>query len=202
MRPISVIALTLLAVCVTGMLTYFSTSPTVPDLDLQCKTSNKLNNANHEVAIQDSQRFSTNKTITAINSGESGWNVNTIRNDFPLPTSVDENNFTIVILTYNRVDSLLQSLNHYSHFRNVHRILVIWNDITTDIPQKLRIGTYRAPVFFVKSKINQLKNRFMPREEIETQGMKKELSSCNVYSTHIFIVLIKICVNSFSCAAY
>ncbi len=103
---------------------------------------------------------------------EYDWNVKRVRivSDLQLPSTVKEQLFTVIILTYKRLNKLIQSLNHYGHFRCVHRILVIWNDVNTEIPEKLTQDAYGAPVIFFKSKTNQLRNRFLPRKEIETQG--------------------------------
>jgi hypothetical protein len=105
------------------------------------------------------------------------WNVDRMRLRLPLPSTVNERQFTIVILTFDRAKSLVDSLNHYGRFRNVRRILVIWNDVNTTIPQHLfgRPTTYKVPVVFIQAETNRLRNRFMQRKEIDTQGRIQKL---------------------------
>lgn len=79
-------------------------------------------------------------------------------------------NCTVVLLTYKRTSSLQKVLNHYCKIPIVQRIVVVWNDVTEDIPSPIRAWTSRcmANLIFVKSRKNKLTNRYKPRKEIET----------------------------------
>ena len=111
------------------------------------------------------------KTGKTVNS----WNITQMRFDFLVPPTSMETNYTILLFTYDRVDRCKKSLLHYSSFRSVHKIIVIWNNPMLPIPQPLRRLSEHlpVPVIFVHSPIRGLNNRFLPRDIIETQGKTK-----------------------------
>jgi hypothetical protein len=78
---------------------------------------------------------------------------------------------TMVMLTYKREGLLPRILRHYCKVSSLQRILVVWNDIDTPVPQAL-INSSRAckvDIKFVVSKENRLTNRYLSRPEIETE---------------------------------
>ena len=86
--------------------------------------------------------------------------------------SVNENaKFTMVMLTYRRTKVLPKLLLHYCQVKQLHKILVIWNDVGAQIPQDILALTNKCGVVlqFIKEKENKLTNRFKPRPEIETE---------------------------------
>lgn len=86
--------------------------------------------------------------------------------------AVDESaKFTMVMLTYKRIKVLPKLLLHYCQVKHLHKILVIWNDVGTQIPQNIIALTNKceAALQFIQEKENRLTNRFKPRPEIETE---------------------------------
>lgn len=81
--------------------------------------------------------------------------------------------FTIVIQTYNRTDLLMRVLNHYSALHDLHRILVVWNNIGEDPPLEWWTGLDPHPVdvIFLKQKVNNVRNRIHLFPEIRTEAV-------------------------------
>jgi hypothetical protein len=105
-------------------------------------------------------------------SGDNSWNIDRMRAEFKVSLSVTDNRYTIVLLTYDRLEQLNQSLTLYGKFRSVHKIVVINNNIKSPLPDYIlkQAETARVPIVFIQSTTNQLTNRFLPRDIIETQG--------------------------------
>lgn len=80
-------------------------------------------------------------------------------------------NFTMILLTYKRTKVLPKLLLHYCKVKHLHKILVIWNDVDTQIPQDILALANKCEVTlqFIQEKENKLTNRFKPRPEIETE---------------------------------
>lgn len=86
--------------------------------------------------------------------------------------TLETEQFTILTMTYKRPSLLMMLIPHYcSTGSRLHKIIIIWNDIDTDIPQELRRLTCDVQLDFIVSKENKLTNRFIPYQEIETEGM-------------------------------
>ena len=86
--------------------------------------------------------------------------------------SVNENaKFTMVMLTYKRTKVLPKLLLHYCQVKQLHKLLVVWNDVGAQIPQDILALTNKCGVVlqFIQEKENKLTNRFKPRPEIETE---------------------------------
>jgi hypothetical protein len=163
MRLLPAIVLSLTSACFSALLTHLLWKPQADYMlslrvDIDRLLAQQSNNFKHRLAVIELPNY---------------WNSERMRFYFPIPTTVKEQYFTIVILTYNRTDSLEKSLFHYGRFRHVRRILVIWNDDAANVPQTLTNQNYGAPVVFFRSNTNQLRNRFIPRREIETQGKER-----------------------------
>lgn len=86
-------------------------------------------------------------------------------------SDVDNEEFTMIMLTYKRVKMLSQLITHYCGIKKLHKLLVIWNDVDSAIPQSILdlTQTCQTRLEFVKEKENKLTNRFKPRSEIETE---------------------------------
>ena len=83
----------------------------------------------------------------------------------------EKEGFTMIMLTYRRVKVLPKLLLHYCKARSLRKILVIWNDIESQIPQDILALAKQCQVTleFIQEKENKLTNRFKPRPEIETE---------------------------------
>ena len=62
-------------------------------------------------------------------------------------------------------------LLHYCRAKSLRKILVIWNDVESQIPQDILNLANKCQVSleFIREKENRLTNRFKPRPEIETE---------------------------------
>lgn len=77
---------------------------------------------------------------------------------------------TMVIQTYKRTQILPRVVKHYCTMVTFSKVLVIWNDVNTSIPDYLikSLWMCSGKLQFIVPKENLLTNRFMPRKEIET----------------------------------
>ncbi|XP_029971438.1 exostosin-like 2 isoform X3 [Salarias fasciatus] len=84
-----------------------------------------------------------------------------------------EEQFTIIIQTYNRTDILLKLLNHYQAAPHLQRIVVVWNNIGERTPQWLwdSYGPHAVPVVFKEQTVNRMRNRLQVFPEIETDAV-------------------------------
>ena len=83
----------------------------------------------------------------------------------------DNEEFTMIMLTYKRVNMLSKLIKHYCGAKRLHKLLVIWNDVDSAIPQHILDLTHscQTRLEFIQEKENKLTNRFKPRPEIETE---------------------------------
>lgn len=94
---------------------------------------------------------------------------------YTLDGNLNEEQFTIVILTYKREQNLINLLGTYVNLPYLNSILIIWNEINTEpsrefkIKFKSQIDTKRMRI--IKSKTNSLNNRFIPYDLIETDAI-------------------------------
>uniref|UniRef100_A0A8C7Y7W8 Exostosin-like 2 n=1 Tax=Oryzias sinensis TaxID=183150 RepID=A0A8C7Y7W8_9TELE len=81
--------------------------------------------------------------------------------------------FTIIIQTYNRTDVLLKLLNHYQAVPHLQRIIIIWNNVGEQTPEKLwdSFSPHPVPVIFKEQKSNRMRNRLQPFSEIDTDAV-------------------------------
>lgn len=81
-----------------------------------------------------------------------------------------QENCTMVMMTYRRVEILPKILMHYCNVLQLQRIIVVWNDINSTIPMNVTdlTNSCRADLLFVMSEKNYLTNRYIPRKELET----------------------------------
>ena len=79
-------------------------------------------------------------------------------------------NCTLVMLTYKRNNILPKILMHYCRVPQLQRIVVVWNDIDTPIPPNITniTATCDADLKLIVAKKNKLTNRYIPREEVNT----------------------------------
>ncbi|RWS10488.1 exostosin-3-like protein [Dinothrombium tinctorium] len=85
--------------------------------------------------------------------------------------NVPKEQFTIVILTYEREAVLIDSLLKLKGLPHLNKILVIWNNPDHLPSQDLKWPDVGVPIKVIKSKVNSLNNRFKPYNEIETEAI-------------------------------
>uniref|UniRef100_A0AC34GPT5 Uncharacterized protein n=1 Tax=Panagrolaimus sp. ES5 TaxID=591445 RepID=A0AC34GPT5_9BILA len=77
--------------------------------------------------------------------------------------------FTIVIVTFNRDQVLKTRLQDLHEVPFLNRIIVIWNNIGREPP--LSWPRLNIPIYFIKAEKNSLNNRFIPYDLIETEAI-------------------------------
>ena len=86
-------------------------------------------------------------------------------------TDIYSEQFTILIMTYKRTSILQHTIPHYcSTGAALQKIIIVWNNVGSDIPTVLTDIKCAAKLVFIKSKQNKLTNRFIPYNEIQTEG--------------------------------
>lgn len=78
--------------------------------------------------------------------------------------------FTIVILTYEREQVLMDSLGRLYGLPYLHKVVVVWNSPKPPL-EDLRWPDIGVPVAVVKAPRNSLNNRFLPFDVIETEAI-------------------------------
>jgi glucuronyl/N-acetylglucosaminyl transferase EXT2 len=92
------------------------------------------------------------------------------RNPLFLPLQPPEDQgFTAVILTYDRVESLFQVVTKVSQAPSLARVVVVWNHQTVPPPPVEEWPRISKPLKVIQTSANHLSNRFQPYPEIETE---------------------------------
>jgi hypothetical protein len=78
--------------------------------------------------------------------------------------------FTIVMLTYEREQVLINSLSRLYGLPYLNKVVVIWNSPKPPL-EDLRWPDIGVPVHVVKASRNSLNNRFLPYDAIETEAV-------------------------------
>ncbi|XP_061398084.1 exostosin-3 [Musca vetustissima] len=78
--------------------------------------------------------------------------------------------FTIVILTYEREQVLMDSLGRLYGLPYLHKVVVVWNSPKPPLDD-LRWPDIGVPVAVVRAPRNSLNNRFLPYDVIETEAV-------------------------------
>lgn len=78
--------------------------------------------------------------------------------------------FTIVILTYEREQVLMDAVGRLYGLPYLHKVVVVWNSLKPP-PEDLRWPEIGVPVVVVKAHRNSLNNRFVPWDAIETEAV-------------------------------
>uniref|UniRef100_UPI00358EA983 exostosin-2 isoform X2 n=1 Tax=Myxine glutinosa TaxID=7769 RepID=UPI00358EA983 len=79
--------------------------------------------------------------------------------------------FTAVILTYDRLDSLLRVVTEIARTPSLAKVLVVWNNQNKNPPPSTVWPRLNVPLRVVQTQENKLSNRFFPYEEIETEAV-------------------------------
>lgn len=78
--------------------------------------------------------------------------------------------FTVVMLTYERDQVLMDSLGRLYGLPYLHKVVVVWNSPRPPLDD-LRWPDIGVPVVVVKAARNSLNNRFLPFDQIETEAI-------------------------------
>ena len=89
---------------------------------------------------------------------------------YPIPSWVKEDQFTIILNTFQRTDLLLQSLKHYSVMKRVSKIVVYWSNVDAEPPDLSVIVQSIVPIVIKRMPATNISLRFSPSEHISTQG--------------------------------
>ncbi|XP_069461438.1 exostosin-like 3 [Ambystoma mexicanum] len=84
--------------------------------------------------------------------------------------NVPREQFTVVMLTYEREEVLMNSLERLSGLPYLNKVVVVWN--SPKMPSEdLLWPDIGVPVVVVRTEKNSLNNRFLPWDEIETEAI-------------------------------
>ncbi|GAB6018668.1 hypothetical protein CHUAL_000344 [Chamberlinius hualienensis] len=84
--------------------------------------------------------------------------------------NVPREQFTIVMLTYEREAVLVNSLQRLYGLPHLNKVIVVWN--SAKLPSEdLRWPDIGVPIHVIKAKKNSLNNRFLAYDEIETEAV-------------------------------
>jgi len=95
-----------------------------------------------------------------------------VKKSFTLPMGPPRSQgFTAVVLTYDRMESLFRVLERLSKVPSLAKMVVVWNNQLKDPPPISDWPRLPKPLQIVRTKRNQLSNRFYPFPEIETDAI-------------------------------
>ncbi|GFN83266.1 exostosin-2 [Plakobranchus ocellatus] len=77
--------------------------------------------------------------------------------------------FTVVILTFDRIDSLFQVVRQVGRVPSLAKILIIWNNQDIKPPPLADWPNIGKPLKIIQTKFNRLSNRFYPYDDIQTE---------------------------------
>lgn len=77
--------------------------------------------------------------------------------------------FTVVILSYDRDTSLKATLEHLDGLPYLQKVIVVWNGITRKLPDDW--PKIHVPIHFTNPGTNKINNRFLPLDLIETEAI-------------------------------
>jgi len=78
--------------------------------------------------------------------------------------------FTIVILTYEREQVLIESIARLNGLPYLHKVVVVWNSLRPPSAD-LKWPEIGVPVHIIRTLKNSLNNRFLPYDAIETEAI-------------------------------
>ena len=82
--------------------------------------------------------------------------------------------YTIIIPTYQRNSGLLELLDHYCNATNVHKIVFIWHNVGTPVPEFVtNYNSCQIPFKFLTPDHNILSDRFRLTADVETEGKQR-----------------------------
>ncbi|XP_033726991.1 exostosin-like 3 [Pecten maximus] len=84
--------------------------------------------------------------------------------------NVPREQFTIVMLTYERETVLIGAIQRLKGLPFLNKVLIVWNNPVPPSPE-LRWPEINVPILIVKTARNSLNNRFLPFDAIETEAI-------------------------------
>ncbi|XP_065294539.2 exostosin-3 [Dermacentor albipictus] len=84
--------------------------------------------------------------------------------------NVPREQFTVVMLTYEREAVLIDSLQRLHSLPHLNKVIVVWNSLKPP-SSDLRWPDIGVPIEVVRAKKNSLNNRFLPFSSIETEAV-------------------------------
>lgn len=84
--------------------------------------------------------------------------------------NVPSEQFTVVVLTYQRNAVMIEAVERLSGLPHLHKVIVVWNN-AEDISSSITMPNIDVPVEFIKVPKNSLNNRFIPYDAIETEAI-------------------------------
>lgn len=77
--------------------------------------------------------------------------------------------------TYNRMDLLLSLLNHYQAVPNLHKTIMVWNNVGEKGPEVLwnSLGPHTVPVLFKPQTANKMKNQLQVFPKLKNNAVLK-----------------------------
>jgi len=87
----------------------------------------------------------------------------------PSRTVASQEKFTIVVNTFKRQERLVKSIRHYSRCPAVDAIRIVWSESLTPPRELASLST--LPVIFDVHEKNSINNRFLPLENVRTEGI-------------------------------
>lgn len=126
------------------------------------------NNPHDPIPPAEFKFYANNQGYRPIGSGLGGSGVEfsqSIGGDHP------SEQFTIVILTYERINLLVRTLERLRGLAYLNKILIVWNGIHQPPQAGLIWPDVGVPIVLVKVDRNSLNNRFLPYDAIETEAI-------------------------------
>jgi hypothetical protein len=134
---------------VPGPAMYFGSTPFEPDIPTELRKTN------------------TEDQFSIVGEGEGGYGEEFQKD---LGGNRRREQFTIVMLTYDRNEVLIESLKRLDQLPFLNKVLVIWNN--PEYPgEELQWPDIGVEIVVIKTKRNSLNNRFFPYAEIETDAI-------------------------------
>ncbi|KAJ8322306.1 hypothetical protein KUTeg_000777 [Tegillarca granosa] len=84
--------------------------------------------------------------------------------------NIQREQFTIVMLTYERETVLISALQRLKGLPYLNKVIVVWNNPVPP-PPGLRWPEIHVPIHIIKTAKNSLNNRFLPYDAIETEAI-------------------------------
>lgn len=102
--------------------------------------------------------------------------------------ALENENFTLLMMTYKRVNLVSDLLKHYCKLPHLDRVVIVWNDVDSPVPDDLKKTVCLVPIHYIVSKQNKLTNRFKPRPEIRT-----DCEFCTIFNISLASCFSKLC---------
>ena len=83
---------------------------------------------------------------------------------------LESEKYVLIMQTFRRMKVLPDLLTHYCELERLEKIILLWNDVTTPVPDRLKIIKCKVPLLLLKQEENKMTNRFKLRSEITTDG--------------------------------